>query len=1700
MISPKATRRAVFSLVITALLIATAANYAHAQSAGCRIDIVRSDAVGFEMDVELLDLDIQPEEQDGIERHRISIQGESVAAAPGMPELPHISRLLVVPPTARLELDWTGSEPVTISSTPPLLVSHDVSAGGQSVLTATDYSTPSGYWPNNVVELGNPAIMRGVRVVRITVNPVQVEAATGDIKVWKRVRISVNYCAGKAINPVVNADRARPSKSAAQMIRSLALNPNAVRRDQDRRGAYMYIIPDYDGVAEAIEPLVDWRKRQGYPTEVVVINANNDNTDVRDAIEEAYFEWTIPPEFVCLVGDADRVHSQFMIATEDVGRAYMWETDYRYACLEGDDLLPEIAIGRISARSVSELERVVNTKIYPYEAQPYMEETEWYRRAALMANDARTGYSSIYLQRWLRKMLLEVGFAEVDTFYFIHHDQGPGHDFIVNNFEAGMTLFCYRGWGQFNGDWSVGDASDELDNGMMLPFLLLPTCNTGDFSDHIQFPYAYTEDFLWARRGGAIGSVGSSGFTHTNYNNVFSGGTLNSFFRDNIWEFGWALNRGKLELYRHFGLFNDVDDPQVNSLKMWEAHCYQNNLIGDPATQLWTSVPREVYVNHPEVISVGENNLTVRTDDVQNEESVPGMTVSLMHDGEHIRIGETDNNGRALFVFQPGELPLGVLDITVTKHNYIPYMAQINVESANLFLGISSFIIDDDNAGRSRGNGDGNPNPGETIELRTYIANFGESRPVGRIDLELTDVLGDVEITDGDESLNQAPEMGDSSLVTFVVELGNECWNNRRTVLNLTAENGGDESWESPIEFFMATPDIECVDFSFDPETFNVGDEVWLDVTFHNEGLVASPNMRAELISLQSEVVVYDPFDDIDPIEIEEGDTLATARFRVYAYDQAIPGTFVRMLTAFESEAGFRDSTYFSFTVDAAGEGTPFGPDAHGYGCFDDTDTTWDMAPVYEWIEIDPDSGGDGVDTEINDVGNELDWSVLVDLPFGFRYYGEDFDEITICSNGWFAFGNESKLADFQNRRIPPALGPRAQVCVFWDDLINYRDNDRNRIGGIYHWFDEENHLFIIEWTQMRRYIGVDEHDNIRPGGLNIFQAILYDPQHYQTYTGDGDIVFQYHTCNNDPAIDPGEYDTPYGTVGIVNLNGTDGMEYTYWNEYPAGAAVLEEGRAIKFTTALIIVTGAVRGTVVEAATGQPIANAEIRGDPTSFGLANQDGEFHFDVLVGDDYTFTAWAPGYNEQTVEGIDIEEGCTVNLEFSLTNPEFGLSQESIELELAPDYATVASFTISNTGNGPLTFCSYYDYPGGEEEERWRRLLDFDVTAVTEDTRINGVGFLADAIWVTGSNSRQNPNLFYQFNREGELVDTINQPTESDYGFRGVAIVGDLIYGGEGQWIIGVDAEGAAHDSIPGPLQIQRALAYDPETETFWLANSIDPILNIDRDGNVLDEFVNENELEIQGLGFLADDPDGYPLYIASQNKPDPDAQVPEALISKMDPSTGDLKTEVVLEGELDDRVGGMEIVPTYDATKWVMLAVMTNPEGDRVSVYDLGPSTNWVSYSPRAATVETSEDIEIGMSFNAHGLEEDEYGLVIRFEHNAAGLETNFPVRLKVDENAGIDQVEDMPLEFGLQQNYPNPFNALTSISFTLPEDSQVELYLFDISGRQVATVVDKRMKAGAHQAVFEAGELPSGIYLVRLEANARTAFIKMALIK
>ena len=105
--------------------------------------------------------------------------------------------------------------------------------------------------------------------------------------------------------------------------------------------------------------------------------------------------------------------------------------------------------------------------------------------------------------------------------------------------------------------------------------------------------------------------------------------------------------------------------------------------------------------------------------------------------------------------------------------------------------------------------------------------------------------------------------------------------------------------------------------------------------------------------------------------------------------------------------------------------------------------------------------------------------------------------------------------------------------------------------------------------------------------------------------------------------------------------------------------------------------------------------------------------------------------------------------------------------------------------------------------------------------------------------------------------------------------------------------------------------------------------------------------------------------------------------------------------------------------------------------------------------------------------------------------------------KIDLNLITDVENDQPKilkSFSLSQNYPNPFNPTTKISWQSPISSHQTLIVYDVTGKEVATLVNEYKSAGKHQMDFNASTLASGIYFYKLVAGNYTETKKMVVLK
>jgi hypothetical protein len=94
----------------------------------------------------------------------------------------------------------------------------------------------------------------------------------------------------------------------------------------------------------------------------------------------------------------------------------------------------------------------------------------------------------------------------------------------------------------------------------------------------------------------------------------------------------------------------------------------------------------------------------------------------------------------------------------------------------------------------------------------------------------------------------------------------------------------------------------------------------------------------------------------------------------------------------------------------------------------------------------------------------------------------------------------------------------------------------------------------------------------------------------------------------------------------------------------------------------------------------------------------------------------------------------------------------------------------------------------------------------------------------------------------------------------------------------------------------------------------------------------------------------------------------------------------------------------------------------------------------------------------------------------------------------------DALSAIPEEYSLSHNYPNPFNPSTKINYTVPQQSRVTIKVYDMLGREVATLVDENHPAGRYTVTFDGSALASGIYIYRMSSGSKVISHKLMLIK
>jgi hypothetical protein len=94
----------------------------------------------------------------------------------------------------------------------------------------------------------------------------------------------------------------------------------------------------------------------------------------------------------------------------------------------------------------------------------------------------------------------------------------------------------------------------------------------------------------------------------------------------------------------------------------------------------------------------------------------------------------------------------------------------------------------------------------------------------------------------------------------------------------------------------------------------------------------------------------------------------------------------------------------------------------------------------------------------------------------------------------------------------------------------------------------------------------------------------------------------------------------------------------------------------------------------------------------------------------------------------------------------------------------------------------------------------------------------------------------------------------------------------------------------------------------------------------------------------------------------------------------------------------------------------------------------------------------------------------------------------------------NNLSELPKEFKLYDNYPNPFNPTTTIKYDIANNSFVKLTIYDLTGKEIETLVSDNMQAGRYEATWSGSNYASGIYFAKIEAGSFKHIIKMVMVK
>lgn len=685
-------------------------------STQCREDAPQVQLVTSSSQELVLDVRIPPVLEQELRRagnsyRRLTLPGSGTTTEIGRPELPAFGRFVALPQRAQAQVEVLADQVETRSGYLVYPVQEPVTDQGEEPEFVIDLAAyqRDGYYPSQIVQLEEPAVIRGVQVILLRFHPLQFNAARRELKIHSHFRVRVSFVDGRGLYA---EDRLR-SPYFEPLLSSVLLNYSqlgpppaelSAPANDGAKGADFLIITPPDFLAQA-NLLADWKIRRGIRTEVrTTAETGASAAEIRNYIQNAYETWNPPPSFILFLGDAEFIppHYETVHPAQPPGDTEIG-TDLYYATVDGDDYFPDISTARISVDTWDEAQNLV-LKLVDYERNPpwstgfysdvsaaaYFEDEDlpYDREDTLWIRTSEEIHTYLDANGYDTQMIY---YAEpsVNPLYYSNGDPLPPYLLrdngfpwngdtaqIVNAVNTGRLILNHRDhgvrWMWVQPELHSRDV-ERLTNGDRLPIVFSMNCETGWFDNetddqgHGTEPNEINFAEAWQRNanGGAAGVIAATRMSYSDYNDH-----LNKGFYDAIWpdflpytpsrgprpepqyNMGHVLNYGKFYLATVYG-------GNITKITFEMFHYF-----GDPTTEIWTAYPQSLTVSHSPVVLTGVTSFDVNV-------AQDSALVSLVKNGE-ILATALSSGGTATVNF-PSPLTAGPIHITVTKHDYRPY-------------------------------------------------------------------------------------------------------------------------------------------------------------------------------------------------------------------------------------------------------------------------------------------------------------------------------------------------------------------------------------------------------------------------------------------------------------------------------------------------------------------------------------------------------------------------------------------------------------------------------------------------------------------------------------------------------------------------------------------------------------------------------------------------------------------------------------------------------------------------------------------------------------------------------------------------------------------------------------------------------------------------------------------------------------------